>query len=175
MNISFYDVLFKLCVKENFLESLKEKGFLEETDESYKFTKEGLEKAGVKKELKIEGKKQKDEKTDSQAFVDLVNAMRDLFHKDNLGVIGKRSTFADTFPKLARFKQEYGYSDNIILGATKLYVDHIKKTHGFPRELHYFVYKRLEGAKDSEISDLAKWCEEFQEEKKPSVDFSRDH
>lgn len=172
---SFYEVLFELCEREGVIQKFIDKGYIIKTDNCYKFSSSVVSSRCSIEDVssnrlgtngppeKQNGPENKDlqECHSGQGVLDLVNTMRTYFTKESLGVRGKCSTVQDVLPKISRFKEQYGYTDDTIIGACKLYAANIRTSKSFARELHYFVYKRLDGNKESEVSDLAKWCEEY--------------
>lgn len=81
------------------------------------------------------------------------------FKKNNIGIAGKTGDPSSVLNKLNRFVLQYGYSEDVILKATDLY---LKSTDNpiYIMEADYFIFKR-DGYKSEEKSKLASFCEQI--------------
>lgn len=85
-----------------------------------------------------------------------------LFKKHNIGVAGKSLRPIEVLPKMKKFLREFPhYSKEHILKCTKAYLDNCLKKNTWITGCGYFIYKRLENTKESEVSLLATACEDF--------------
>jgi hypothetical protein len=82
------------------------------------------------------------------------------FSAKNIGIPGKANGKTSVIKKMAKFLADNDYTKEEILGATDLYINTLKKQGSikYIRDCIYFINKRIEGV---DISDLAKWCEEY--------------
>lgn len=63
--------------------------------------------------------------------------------------------------RMEEFINQYGYSKEVILGATKLYLNEQENSptgHQYTRKSIYFIYK---GVGNAQICDLATWCKKY--------------
>lgn len=87
---------------------------------------------------------------------ELLNKMVDMFPKGVMsGNKAVRSTVnLELITRMKKFKKEYSFTDEIILQATKRYVDECKKNgYSYMRQFKYFLNKQGQG------SDLADMCQ----------------
>lgn len=82
------------------------------------------------------------------------------FSLKNIGISGKASSKPGVIKRMAKFLADNDYTKEEILGATDLYINTLKKQGSirYIRDCIYFINKRIEGV---DVSDLAKWCEEY--------------
>ncbi len=91
--------------------------------------------------------------------------LKDKAGKRSLGISEK-----DAFERMNVFIGNYGYifkttemtQEEVIMGATKKYIEEFRKTRfAFCKSAYNFIQKQEEGTKESRRSTLAEWCENF--------------
>lgn len=94
------------------------------------------------------------------ANIEWVDEFIQKFNVKNIGIPGKAGNKPAVIKRLAKFLADNSYTKEEILGATDLYINTLKKQGSikYIRDCIYFISKRMEGV---DISDLAKWCEEY--------------
>lgn len=157
MKLTFYEVLWKILLKEQKIQEWVALGLLVKKDNEWYWTPEALESVDVEKALSL------------ITEFDWLETFIEKFSRKNIGIVGKTSSVKQVGEKMERFVKEYNFDKETILGATDMYIRHWKKQGSpqFIRQAHYFIYKRTE--RGSETSDLATWCETYLKEgKKPN-------
>lgn len=157
MKLTFYEVLWKILLKEQKIQEWVALGLLVKKDNEWYWTPEALESVDVKKALSL------------ITEFDWLETFIEKFSLKSIGIAGKTSSVKQVGEKMERFVKEYNFDKETILGATDMYIRHWKKQGSpqFIRQAHYFIYKRTE--RGSETSDLATWCETYLKEgKKPN-------
>ena len=157
MKLTFYEVLWKILLKEQKIQEWVALGLLVKKNNEWYWTPEALELVNVEKALSL------------ITELDWLEEFIEKFSLKSIGIIGKTSSVKQVGEKMERFVKEYNFDKETILGATDMYIRHWKKQGSpqFIRQAHYFIYKRTE--RGSETSDLATWCETYLKEgKKPN-------
>lgn len=157
MKLTFYEVLWKILLKEQKIQEWVALGLLVKKDNEWYWTPEALESVDVEKALSL------------ITEFDWLETFIEKFSRKSIGIVGKTSSVKQVGEKMERFVKEYNFDKETILGATDMYIRHWKKQGSpqFIRQAHYFIYKRTE--RGSETSDLATWCETYLKEgKKPN-------
>jgi len=156
MKLTFYEVLWKILLKEKKIEEWVALGLLVKKNNEWYWTPEALEEVDVEKALSL------------VTEIDWIELFIEKFSKKNIGIPGKTSSVKQVSEKMTRFLKEYNFDKETILGATDNYIKYWKK-QGAPqyiRQAHYFIFKRTESG--FEASDLATWCESYLNEGKSS-------
>lgn len=93
--------------------------------------------------------------------VDWIEEYRELFKGLKPGSMGDKKACST---KMEKFVKEYGFDKDTILRATQKYIDNeaMNNNYKYLQKAHYFIYKQV-GGKDNEISNLASFCEEVQD------------
>ena len=157
MKLTFYEVLWKILLKEQKIQEWVALGLLVKKDNEWYWTPEALESVDVEKALSL------------ITEFDWLETFIEKFSRKSIGIVGKTSSVKQVGEKMERFVKEYNFDKETILEATDMYIRHWKKQGSpqFIRQAHYFIYKRTE--RGSETSDLATWCETYLKEgKKPN-------
>lgn len=102
----------------------------------------------------------KEDKTEYQELDNFVEDYRELFSRENIGVPGKQGTFGTVKKKLVRFQEEFGHTNEEILAGVKMFLSQLSNPK-YCFKADNFIYKRLEYTKDSEISNLKIWVDEY--------------
>lgn len=188
---SFYEVLWLLCEQEGFVDLFQQEGYLAKSRDTYYWTPKAMKEFScvVNTEKPLSNDEptylKTPEATDfpkevlnlSDTFKKAKSSVKtnipedynenkletflNLFSKQNIGIAGKGGSKITVAKKLIKFFQEYpDYDMDLIIKATELYIETMKKQGSirFIRECVYFISKRIDGV---DVSDLAKWCEEY--------------
>lgn len=142
---------------------LQEKKFIKITDYD-KYNGEVRQK-GIDLIKELEGaKKVKEKKEEDSDIKEWIDEYRELFRGLKPGSMGDKGGCMN---KMKKFYNEYPEFANkeTILNATRKYVqvEGNNNNYKFLQKAHYFIYKQV-GGKDSEVSNLASFCEEVGEE-----------
>ena len=116
----------------------------------------GVPKATAKLEVLIR------DHTPDDNIEELVDKFRSKFKGKKVKSMGDKKACR---VKMQKFLLEYPEYNNeeLILSATERYINSQKPNgYAFLRQADYFIYKRVDGTKDSETSDLAAMCEEVE-------------
>jgi hypothetical protein len=136
----FYENFYKMCSATGIVEQLVTAGYL--TD----FTT--ISPVGAEQILKSKFKEN----------VGFTEIYRSKFKKNNIGIVGKTGDPSSVSNKLNRFVLQYGYSEDVILEATDLYIKSVDNPT-YIMQADYFIFKR-DGFKSEEKSMLASFCEQ---------------
>lgn len=138
--------------------SLIANGYLSFSNEMYRLTTRGLDLLKECEEYfkKVHSKSRvKVSYEDWEAYIE---AYREMFPKSN------RNNPRVLFERFKWFVDEYGYSWDIILGATEKYLEHESKNSGgmYIKKSMYFIKKEEKtGGKATVQSVLADWCDSY--------------
>lgn len=154
MKLTFYEVLWKILLKEQKIQEWVALGLLVKKSNEWYWTPEALELVNVDKALSL------------ITELDWLEEFIEKFSRKSIGIVGKTSSVKQVSEKMEKFIKEYNFDKDTIMGATNMYIAHWKKqgTPQYIRQAHYFVYKRTE--KGFDTSDLATWCEAYLKEGK---------
>jgi len=123
----------------------------------------------------IESYKKK-KKADHGDWTSLIEQDRQIFPTGHGSGKAFRSPVRELLPRFEWFFENYEYSWEVVLGATRKYVESKKDDPTYMRTSAYFIRKQDSSKVD--ISDLAHWCELMQQELddpdsvKPDMDYS---
>lgn len=166
MKKTFYEVLWSICKRENYLQNWIDQGYLRHYDSTYMWTdkiKELIDSTAVIGKLPstpIPVVITEEKKVPFSIEPNQLREFIDKFSKLNIGFAGKTTEKNNVLKKLIKFFKEYPeYNMNNIIEATDTYISSLKKQGSiqYIRECGYFIYKKVDGV---DQSDLAKWCEE---------------
>lgn len=123
----------------------------------------------------LESSKKK-KKADHGDWTSLIEQYRQIFPTGHGSGKAFRSPVRELLPRFEWFFENYEYSWEVVLGATRKYVESKKDDVTYMRTSAYFI--RKQDSSKVEISDLAHWCELVQQELddpdsvKPDMDYS---
>lgn len=141
---------YKLCQSLGIIDQLIESGFMLDPKTISNRGAEQLIKANL---------------VDTPTFAD---KFREKFSKNNLGVAGKKGDPHSIVNKLKRFVVQYEYPEETILKAVDAYLMENQMKPQYIMKASNFVFKR-QGFKDEEISELAVWCDEVDNDDSPTI------
>jgi len=131
-------------------------------DKTPKVSEEKAEKFRKTKSPELPDKVIRTKKEDAHiaAANEWIDEFIEKFSAASLGISGKSTGRPSVIKRMAKFLAEYDYTKEEILGATDLCINTLKKQGSikYIRECIYFISKKIDGV---DVSDLAKWCEEF--------------